>query len=184
MVADMTERQPVQEPGEARSSHRRRRDSARVILIDRDGRVLLFRVVDPQDDKQPLWITPGGGVAPEEELAVAASRELEEETGLRVSAAELGAPVAVCRGEWTFRGTPLYGEDWFYVKRVEAFEPDDAGWDEIEREFHQGWRWWAPDEIDQADEAVLPADLAPLVRTLYAGSQEGAEPQELPWKTV
>jgi len=98
-MTGMTERPPVQ----ARSSRRRRRDSARVILLDGDGRVLLFRVVGPRDDKPPLWITPGGGVAPGEELVVAAARELEEGTGLKVSVAELGDPVAVCPGEWAFR---------------------------------------------------------------------------------
>ncbi len=50
----MTESQQVR----GASTHRRRRDSARVILLDGDGRVLLFRVVDPRVPKPPLWITP------------------------------------------------------------------------------------------------------------------------------
>ena len=44
------------------------RPSARVILIDGTGSVLLFRIEDPHDAKPPLWITPGGGVRPGEVL--------------------------------------------------------------------------------------------------------------------
>jgi 8-oxo-dGTP pyrophosphatase MutT (NUDIX family) len=176
----MTDSQPawMPEPG------RRRRDSARVILLDRDGRVLLLYVRDPKDDKPGFWITPGGGVEPGEETAVAAARELEEETGLRVSAAELGAPVAVTRGDWAFRGIPIYGEDWFFTKQVDAFEPCDSGWDQIERELHQGWRWWPLDELDKTDDPVLPGALAELLHALQEGVATGDEPRELPWKTV
>jgi 8-oxo-dGTP pyrophosphatase MutT (NUDIX family) len=176
----MSERQPAT----TSSSHRRRRDSARVLLLDPDGRVLLLRVLDPRDNKPALWVTPGGGVEPGEEIAVAAVRELEEETGLRLSISELGEPVAVCRGDWEFRGIPLYGEDWFFSQHVDTFVPSDSGWDEIEREIHQGWRWWAPDELDDADEPVLPAELADLIRSLHAGVAVGGEPRQLPWKTV
>ncbi len=138
----------------------------------------------PRDNKPALWVTPGGGVEPGEEIAVAAVRELEEETGLRLSISELGEPVAVCRGDWEFRGIPLYGEDWFFTQHVDTFVPSDSGWDEIEREIHQGWRWWAPDELDDADEPVLPAELADLIRSLHAGVAVGGEPRQLPWKTV
>jgi len=86
-----------------------------VLLVDETGRVLLFRIVDALDTKPPIWITPGGGVEPGETLAESAARELEEETGLLVEPATLGAPVAVCRGDWEFRGLPLYSEDWFFA---------------------------------------------------------------------
>jgi 8-oxo-dGTP pyrophosphatase MutT (NUDIX family) len=154
-----------------------------VVLLDDAGRVLLFRIVDPQEDKPPVWITPGGGVERGEDLAVAAARELREETGVVVAPAALGAPVAVCRGAWSFRGLPLYSVDWLFAFRTAAFEPDDSEWSELERELHCDWRWWSSDDIDGAEEIILPDGLGPLVRDLVL-DRRPAEPVELPWREV
>jgi hypothetical protein len=71
-----------------------------------------------------------------------------------------------------------------YVKHVDTFEPSDRGWDEVERQVLQGWRWWTPDEIERTDELVRPVGLAPLIRTLHAGGVSGSEPLQLPWEAV
>lgn len=157
----------------------RRRDSARVLVLDPRGRVLLFEVVDDHDHRA-LWITPGGGIEPGESLHEAASRELREETGLRVEPDALGGPVAVCRGEWTFRSERLVGEDAFFVLRVEGVDVDVKGWTDLEREVHRGWRWWSPDDLDATDAVVVPGGLAPLVRRLASGWAP-ARPEVLPW---
>ena len=156
------------------------RPSARVIAIDETGSVLLFRIEDPQDSKPPIWITPGGGVEEGETLAEAAARELAEETGLLVASERLGEPVAVCRGEWTFRGRRLYSVDSFFFVRTERFEPATDGWEPLEHEVHAGWRWWTVDELSTTKENVLPARLADLVRLLTEG-RTGPAPIELPW---
>ena len=162
---------------------RRRRDSARVIVVDDTGSVLLFRIVDPLDPRPPVWITPGGGTESAEALVDAARRELREETGVEVTVEQLGKPLAVTRGEWTFRGMPLYSEDWFYAIRVPRFEPSSDGWEELEHELHDSWRWWSPDELDAADEAVLPSRLAELVRSIARGDLPDGL-LELPWAVV
>lgn len=70
------------------SIHEKGRDNervstiARIVLLDEVGRVLLFRIVDPLEYKLPVWITPGGGIEVGETMSQAASRELNEETGL------------------------------------------------------------------------------------------------------
>ena len=55
------------------------RRAGRVIVLDPADRVLLLRYDDPPNGRH--WSTPGGGLNPGEAFAVAASRELAEETG-------------------------------------------------------------------------------------------------------
>ncbi|HWB34731.1 MAG TPA: NUDIX domain-containing protein, partial [Rugosimonospora sp.] len=95
---------------------RYRRRSARVLLVDRDDKILLFANVDPVlAPAGHVWITPGGGVERRESLPVAASRELREETGLHVAPEVLGAPVAYASGyadlSWA-RG--VFRDDYFF----------------------------------------------------------------------
>ena len=54
------------------------RPTARLILLDPAGRILLFSATDPRGQ---VWFTPGGGVHRGESLDAAAVRELAEETG-------------------------------------------------------------------------------------------------------
>lgn len=161
----------------------RRRDSARVVVVDDTGCVLLFRVVDPLDPRPPVWITPGGGTEPGKSLVETARRELHEETGIDVTVESLGEPVGVTRGEWTFRGEPLLSEDWFFALRHQRFEPSSDGWEELEHVLHHSWRWWTPEELDAPHEAVTPDGLAGLARAFARGALPD-RPVELPWVAV
>jgi 8-oxo-dGTP pyrophosphatase MutT (NUDIX family) len=156
------------------------RPSGRVISVDPDGCVLLFRIEDPLDTKPPIWITPGGGVEPGESPVEAAVREFREETGVVIDIATVGDAVAVTSGEWTFRGRLLYSVDWFFAWRCARFEPSTVGWTALEHELHADWRWWEPGQLEKTEEAVLPADLAMIARRIASGPAIEV-PIELPW---
>ena len=60
-----------------------RRPAARVVLLDREGRIFLINAEDPLDPFKPAWWEiPGGGIDHGEDSAIAAARELYEESGM------------------------------------------------------------------------------------------------------
>lgn len=149
------------------------RRTARVILIDPAGRTLLLR-------SGGAWFTPGGGMERGETPAEAAARELAEETGLRVPAADLGGPVAETSGYADLGWVTGVIQEIFFAHRAPAgMVVDTAGWTAFERRTMAEHRWWTAAEIE-ASTVVIPWNLGPLLRDLVAGKAP-AEPVRLPW---
>ncbi|MFF5171240.1 NUDIX hydrolase [Micromonospora sp. NPDC000089] len=147
------------------------RRAARVLLVDAGGRVLLFDGADPARPGHRYWFTPGGGLAPGESPAEGATRELAEETGLRVPPAELGEPVWAETVEFPFDGVWYRQEQEFFLLRVATWEVDTTGFDAIERASIRGHRWWSPVELAATEERYYPPDLpAVLARALGGGA--------------
>jgi 8-oxo-dGTP pyrophosphatase MutT (NUDIX family) len=129
------------------------RTSARVVLLDETGAVLLLCGSDPAAVTFPegaaprWWFTVGGEMRPGERLAEAAARELAEETGLRVEPADLVGPVWRRDEVFEFNGALLDSEEFYLVHRTRRFEPSTEGRTELERRYIHGARWCDADDI-------------------------------------
>ena len=141
------------------------RRAARVLLVDRDDRLLLLRGGDPAQPELRYWFTPGGGLDPGESPAQGAARELFEETGLRVDPAELGEPVWHQVTEFSYDNQRYRQDQEFYLLRVPEWQVDTAGFaaDAIDE-----YRWWTADAMAGSTELIYPEDLAGLLRLCTA----------------
>ncbi|WP_035846060.1 NUDIX hydrolase [Kitasatospora azatica] len=145
----------------------RRREAARVLLLDAADRLLLFRGFDPAEPTRTWWITPGGGLEPGEESRQAALRELAEETGL--TGIELGPPVAEELAVFSYAGRPYEQRQVFYLARTGLTDPaalDSSGCEPEEREQLRESRWWTVDQLRATTEQVYPERLAELLALL------------------
>lgn len=139
------------------------RPAARIILLDRQGRVLLFRFDPP--DRPPFWCTPGGALDPGESYEEAARRELLEETGI---AADPGPQIARRIAEFiTIEGVPVTADErYFRVVLGEDIDPeaiDTGGHTELERRVMRGWRWFTAADLAALEEPWFPEDLLEML---------------------
>ena len=137
--------------------------TSRVLLFDRDDRILLFLTTAPDTSGIARWLTPGGGVDPGESHHDAALRELHEETGLVLES--LGDPAwshdFVVRWDAADHDT---GHAVFYRAVVDAFEPSSDLWTDDERVDVLAHKWWTLGELIATSEQYEPAELISLVR--------------------
>jgi 8-oxo-dGTP diphosphatase len=131
------------------------RTVARLVVLDADQRVLLFRHVDGHG--REFWATPGGGLEPGETAAQAAHREAAE---------ELGAAAVRLVALWTGHSSFMFAdrdvsqtETFFLVAKHSGILGPQV--EELHRaEGIAEVRWWSIDDIRNSVEPIFPLDLA------------------------
>jgi 8-oxo-dGTP diphosphatase len=147
----------------------RRRPSSRLLVIDRNNRVLLFRFAFKHGPLagQAYWATPGGALEEGESFADAALRELFEETGILRDA--VGPEVA--EREFVFQlhdGEYVMAEERFFLVRVDDQSLSRDHWSAVEIEVMTDHRWWSVQELKSTSEAVFPEKLVAILASIEA----------------
>ena len=140
----------------------RLRLAGRVIVLDPEDRILLFRYDDgPPNGRH--WCTPGGGLNEDEDYAAGARRELAEETGW--TDVTLGEEVLERTLNMEHEDKIVRQQERFFLARVPVAR---RGLGEVAA-MHASdgiaaWHWWTLAELDSTEEVIWPSGLADLIR--------------------
>jgi 8-oxo-dGTP pyrophosphatase MutT (NUDIX family) len=142
----------------------RTRLSARLLIVNDAGRLLLFRFVYKTGPLagQDFWATPGGGVEDGEAFEQTAVRELAEETGLQRNS--VGPEVA--RREFLQQlpdGERVMADERYFLVRVTDEPLSRTNWTALEREVMVEHRWWSREELARTEATVWPEKLLEML---------------------
>ncbi|MDO8421887.1 MAG: NUDIX domain-containing protein [Parvibaculum sp.] len=140
------------------------RKTARALLFDAEGRLLLVRMHDPQvadaDGKvveRAYWVTIGGEIDEGEDVMTAVRREIAEETGL--TEVRLGAAVWYAEHVLMVKGEPRLFQETFVLAYTEDTNLSRAGWTEEETQVIEHLKWWEMDDLFASGDTFFPSSL-------------------------
>jgi len=144
-----------------------RRQTSRVLPVNRDGKVLLLLGRDPARPSETYWFTVGGGVEAGESAEGAAIRELREETGIQVEARELMGPIHRGSHAFSYGGVDYISDSTFFAVEVDDVVVTFDGLEQDEIGNVLDAKWWAPAELS-ADVTRSDLDLRSLADAAVA----------------
>lgn len=132
--------------------HRR---SARIIVLDPEGRVLLFRHAGSKG--RSFWATPGGGLEDGETFEQAAAREALEELGISGASLQF---LWERMSQFVHIDHPVRQQERYFL--LKGSGPDLlVGVQALhQQEGILEMRWWTRAQLEAASETVFPEDLA------------------------
>ncbi|OMD17280.1 NUDIX hydrolase [Paenibacillus odorifer] len=145
------------------------RNSARAILMNNSGQVLLFKFkFEDVKDQKILWVTAGGGLKDNESFEEALRREIFEEIGANID--EIGPWV------WT-RSIVINGvkKDFISYERYYLININDSdvtllNMTDKEKRTLKGYYWWNIEEIIKSNEVFAPPKLGDLIKDILEGN--------------
>jgi 8-oxo-dGTP diphosphatase len=147
----------------------RKRRTARVMLFDEGGAILLIRfVVSREGGEFVFWALPGGEIEAGETEAEAAVREVREELGLELA---VEGPVYRDRNEFLHQGEMQDNVDFLFKAECRREEPRLMGVTADEREIMKEIRWWNEGEIEASRERIFPENLVARMREQGGGGR-------------
>ncbi len=151
-----------------------RRSAVRLVVLDRHGRVLLFKIREPMHPEQgTVWELPGGGIDADETHVDAAVRELREEAGIEIEPADIGPPTWHRRVTFRHAGVRRLQDEVVVAVplRVPVPAVDEARQAPDEIETYLGSRWWPLHEVEVSPERFYPGRLPILLRRFLEGER-------------
>ena len=142
----------------------RLRRAGRVIVLDPEDRVLLFRYDDgPPNGRH--WCTPGSGRIVLPVVQPAARRELAEETGW--NDVPVGGQVHERTLVMEYADAIVRQHERFFLARVQTARRELGEVAAMHAsDGIAAWRWWTLAEMDSTGEVIWPRGLAGLIRNL------------------
>ena len=148
------------------------RSAVRLVVLDREDRVLLFQIREPLHPEQgTVWELPGGGIDVDETYVDAALRELREEAGIMAEPQDIGRPTWRRRVTFRHAGVRRLQDEVVVTVRLPGARPgiDPAEQQPDEAETYLGARWWSVHEVEKSHERFFPGRLPTLLRRFLDG---------------
>jgi 8-oxo-dGTP pyrophosphatase MutT (NUDIX family) len=148
---------------------RLKRHTARVLPVDREGRVLLQLGKErfPREDR--YWLTIGGGKAHGETLAQAGARELREEAGIDIAPAALGEPIGATILEYAvFKLVPVRQYQTYFAVAFDGAAASPEHQSLLERLTIERHEWLTAEELVRRPERLADPELPRLMRSAVA----------------
>jgi 8-oxo-dGTP pyrophosphatase MutT (NUDIX family) len=155
---------------------RLRRDTARVLPVDREGRVLLQLGRELHRRRDRFWLTIGGGAVRGETLAEAGAREMREEAGMEVDPAALGEPIGTTVIEYSaFALLPVTQYQTYFAiavdDTVDSTGVSFAHQSMIERLTIERHEWLSADELEDRPERFADPAMPRMMRAAVVAAR-------------